>query len=106
MLSIIFEHSVVLLIAAIVVSTFALYPHFRVRRVLHSFPLARKELGSAHARRNEFLKDPMKAYREGHERFRGKTFRVTHYEGKFSNYIGIYCWIEDHVISALSIRFW
>lgn len=89
MLSSIAEHSGVLLVATIVVSTFAFYSQFRVRRLLDSLPLARKELGSAYARRNEFLKDPMKAYLEGYERFRGKAFRVTHYEGKFSQYTGL-----------------
>lgn len=81
--SYVIEHSFVLLVATIVISTFTLYSHFRLRRVLDSFPLARKELGSAYARRNEFLKDPMRAYREGYERFKGKAFRVTHYEGQF-----------------------
>lgn len=88
MFSVVGEHRVVLLVATIVVSTLAFYSRFRLRRVLDSYPLARKELGSAYARRNEFLKDPMKAYREGYERFRGKAFRVTHYEGKFPHYTG------------------
>lgn len=83
------EHSAALLVATVVLSTFALYPRVRLRQVLDSFPLARKELGNAYARRNEFLKDPMKAYREGYEKFRGKAFRVTHYEGESSQHTGL-----------------
>lgn len=62
---------------------FYVYPLLRISITTRKVPLMGKEIGNYYRRRNEFLKDPMRFYVEGHNKHKDKPFRVTHYEGMY-----------------------
>lgn len=76
------ERGSVLLIIAVVFSATLLYPRLQKNKKVENVPLVGKEIGGFSARRKAFLQDPMRFYLEGYKRFKGRAFRVTHYEGE------------------------
>lgn len=76
--------TLLLVIIGVFFASSYLYPQLRRRWKTSQIPMMGSELGGYYKRRNAFLKDPLKFYLDGYQKYKNKPFRVTHYEGAFS----------------------